>query len=321
MKTEIGYHASHEQFSPSALLDLVRAAEAAGFNAALSSDHFHPWSRHQGESGYAWSWLGAALQATSMTFGVVCAPGQRYHPAIIAQATATLMEMFPDRFWVSLGSGQLLNEGITGECWPVKADRNRRLLEAVKVIRELWTGEPVIHHGSFDVEEARLYSLPAASPHLVGAAITPETAQWVGGWADGLITISRPRDELSEVVDAFRSGGGEGKPMYLKVQISYARTEEEARRGAWEQWRTNIFDSHVLSDLRTPEHFDALAKLVRPEELAGHVRISSEPGKHLDWLRQDMELGFEHIYLHNVNKEHRVFIEDFAEHVLPSLRP
>lgn len=240
-----------------------------------------------------------------MSFGVVCAPGQRYHPALIAQATATLMEMFPHRFWVSLGSGQLLNEGITGESWPVKADRNERLLESVQVIRALWTGEAVIHHGSFDVEEATLYSRPAEHPLLIGAAITPETAEWMGSWSDGLITISRPHDELHKVVEAFhRGGGGEGKPMYLKVQLSYARTEDEARQGAWEQWRTNIFGSHVLSDLRTPAHFDALAKYVKPEDLAGHVRILSEPERHLDWLQKDIELGFAHIYLHNV-KSHR----------------
>ena len=111
---KIGYHSSHEQFKPSTLLKNVQMAELAGFTAALSSDHFYPWSENQGESGFAWSWLGAAMQATSLSFGVVNAPGQRYHPAIIAQAAATLAEMFPNRFWVAMGSGQLLNEGITG---------------------------------------------------------------------------------------------------------------------------------------------------------------------------------------------------------------
>ncbi|HEX6115159.1 MAG TPA: LLM class flavin-dependent oxidoreductase, partial [Geminicoccaceae bacterium] len=113
----IGFHASHEQVDPRALLDAVQAAEAAGFQVAMCSDHFAPWSTRQGESGFAWSWLGAALQATSLSFGVVNAPGQRYHPAIIAQAAATLNVMFPDRFWIAIGSGQLLNEHITGERW------------------------------------------------------------------------------------------------------------------------------------------------------------------------------------------------------------
>src|SRR5919106_6602902 len=118
--TVYGLHASHEQIPPADLLDAVVRAEQAGFTAAMCSDHFSPWSERQGQSAFAWSWLGAALQATSLPFGVVNAPGQRYHPAIIAQATATLSVMFPGRFWLAIGSGQRLNEHVTGQPWPVK---------------------------------------------------------------------------------------------------------------------------------------------------------------------------------------------------------
>ena len=236
----IGYHASHEQFKPNDLIQYVKLAEQAGFRGALSSDHFHPWSNSQGESGFAWSWLGAAMQATNLTFGIVNAPGQRYHPAIIAQAAATLAEMFPERFWISVGSGQALNELITGDKWPIKAERNARLAEAVKVIRALWNGERVTHKGLITVEEAQLYTLPKVKPLLLGAAVSAASAEWVGSWADGLITISRPPEELKKVVDAFRRGGGSGKPMYLKVQLSYDRSEEEAWQGAHDQWRGNI---------------------------------------------------------------------------------
>jgi coenzyme F420-dependent glucose-6-phosphate dehydrogenase len=315
-----GFHASHEQFTPSTLLKLAQAAEKAGFEAGLCSDHFYPWSKLQGQSGFAWSWLGAALQATNLPFGVVCAPGQRYHPAIIAQAAATLAEMFPGRFWIAVGSGQLLNEGITGEGWPPKALRNERLLEAVEIMRALWAGERVTHHGHVWVEEAELYTLPSQPPLLIGAAVTAETAEWVGEWADGLITISRPKEQLQKVVDAFRRGGGEGKPMYLKTQISYGRTDEEALQGAWEQWRTNVFDSPVLSQLRLPEQFEAAAELVTPESMRGHVRISHDTEKHIEWLQWDVQLGFEHIYIHNVNREQERFINDFGERVLPSLK-
>lgn len=133
----IGYHASHEQIGPDHLLDYVQLAEAAGFDAAMCSDHFYPWSDAQGESAFAWSWLGAALQATTIPFGVVCAPGQRYHPAVIAQAAATLAVMFPERFWMAIGSGQALNEHITGERWPSKRERNERLRECATIIRDL----------------------------------------------------------------------------------------------------------------------------------------------------------------------------------------
>ena len=319
-RTIVGYHASHEQFAPSDLLRLVQRAEAAGFDAVLSSDHFYPWGEAQGESGFAWSWLGAALATTSMTMGVVNAPGQRYHPAIIAQAAATLSEMFPDRFFICAGSGQQLNEANTGDRWPTRGERNQRLRECADVMRALWAGETVTHRGRVTVQEARLYTRPARPPLLAGAAVTAETAEWVGGWADALITVSRPPEELRPVVDAFRRGGGEGKPMFLKVQLSYARTDEEARRGAHHQWRTNVFDSPVLTELRLPQQFDAAAKFVGADELDPFVRISSEPERHAGWLRDDVELGFERLFLHNVNREQEAFVDAFGEHVLPLLR-
>ena len=297
----------------------MQAAERAGFTAALSSDHFYPWGERQGQSGFAWGWLGAALAATRIPFGVVNAPGQRYHPAIVAQAAATLAEMFPDRFWVAVGSGQQLNEAITGDRWPSKAERNARLRECADVMRALWAGETVTHRGLVRVEEARLYTRPARPPLLVGAAVTPATAEWVGGWADALITVSRPPDELRPVVDAFRRGGGEGKPMFLKVQLSYAATDAEARAGAHDQWRTNVFPSAVLTELRTPEQFDGAAAFVAADELDAFVRISASPERHAEWLRADLALGFTHLYLHNVTREQERFIEDFGAHVLPAL--
>jgi probable non-F420 flavinoid oxidoreductase len=316
----IGYHASHEQFKPSALLAYAQLAEKAGFKGVLSSDHFHPWMTQQGESGFAWSWLGAALQATGLSFGVVNAPGQRYHPAIIAQAAATLAEMFPERFFIAVGSGQALNELVTGEKWPAKADRNARLKESVDVIRALWRGETVNHKGLVRVEEATLFTRPAINPLIIGAAVSAETAEWVGGWADGLITVSRPPGELQKVVDAFRRGGGAGKPMFLKVQLSYAAEEQTARQGAHDQWRGNIFNNNLLTDLRRPEQFEAAAEFVNPGELDNFVRISADPQRHVDWLRQDLELGFERLFLHNVNRHQEDFIRTFGEQVLPALK-
>jgi coenzyme F420-dependent glucose-6-phosphate dehydrogenase len=316
----VGYHASHEQYRPSNLLSYVKMADRAGFRCAMCSDHFYPWSERQGQSGFAWSWLGAALQATTLPLGVVNAPGQRYHPAIIAQAAATLAEMFPDRFWIAVGSGQHLNEGITGEIWPAKSERNERLLEAAEVMRALWRGETVTHRGRFVVEEARLYTRPLTPPRLIGAAITPETAAWVGSWADGLITIGKPIEQLQEVVDAFRDGGGAGKPMFLQVQLAYAPSDEEAERAAFEQWRTNVFDSPVLAELRTPADFDAAAEFVRPEDVHGPVRVSADLERHVDWLLQEIELGFDEIYLHNVHRDQEAFIRDFGEQVLPRVR-
>lgn len=317
---KVGYHASHEQFKPSELLSYVQLAEQAGFELVLSSDHFHPWNERQGQSGFAWSWLGAAMQATpSLAYRIVNAPGQRYHPAIIAQASATLAEMFPDRFWLTVGSGQALNEKITGDNWPCKADRNQRLQECVEIIRALWAGETVNRQGLVCIEDAKLYSRPAVSPLIIGAAITAKTAEWLGSWVDGLITTSRPPDQLKAVVEAFRRGGGNGKPMILKVQLSYDADEATARQGAYDQWRTNVFKSVLLSDLKSPEQFDAAGEFVKPEELDQHVRISADPQQHIEWLQKDIEIGFDELILHNVNREQKQFIEVFGNKVIPEL--
>lgn len=316
----LGYHASHEQFAPSELLRYAAMAEAAGFTSINCSDHFHPWSERQGHSGFSFAWLGAAMVNSQVPFGVVCAPGQRYHPAIIAQAAATLGEMFPQRFWISAGSGEALNEKITGEKWPDKPERNQRLLESVQVMRKLFAGETVTHHGLVQVEHAKLYTRARQAPPIFGAAVTKNTAEWMGSWADGLITVHQPEKQLKEIVHAFRTNGGKNKPVYLKVQLSYSTTDEKALEGAHDQWRTNIFSGTVLGDLWKVEHFDALAEHIHPSQMYEMVRISSDVQQHIDWIKKDTELGFDRIILHNVNREQANFIQTFGDKVLPAIK-
>jgi probable non-F420 flavinoid oxidoreductase len=317
--TTVGIHASHEQIPPSALLTAMRDAEAAGFERAWSSDHFSPWSERQGESGFAWSWLGAALHATDLEFGVVNAPGQRYHPAIVAQAAATLCEMFPGRLSVALGTGEFSNEHITGAAWPDKAVRNRRLRECVDVMRALFAGEVVDHDGLVTVDRARLWTLPDRPPPLLATAVSVETAAWAGEWADGLITIGQPHDHLRRMIHAFRENGGDGKPLAVQVHLSWAETDAEALAIAHEQWRTNVFQPPLCWDLPTVEQFDAAAAHVRPEDMHGAVLVSSDLAQHTTWIAELAELGFDAIYLHHVGQEQRPFIEAFGEHVLPRL--
>jgi probable non-F420 flavinoid oxidoreductase len=316
--TVIGFHASHEQVPPSELLAAIQAAEAAGFGAGMSSDHFSPWSERQGESGFAWSWLGAAMGATSLPFGVVNAPGQRYHPAIVAQAAATLCEMFPGRLWVALGTGELSNEHITGDPWPPKLERNARLRECVDVMRALFAGEEVSHRGRVTVDRARLWTLPAEPPPLYGTAVSVDTARWVGGWADGLATIAQPAETLERMIAAFREGGGDG-PLVLQVHVSYAEDEEEALAIAHHQWRTNVFAPPLCWDLETVAHFDEAARHVRPEDLRGSVLVSSDPARYVEAIAGYAALGFDEVVLHHVGREQRRFIEVFGERVLPAL--
>ncbi len=316
--TVIGFHCSHEQINPAQLLRDVQRAERAGFTAGMSSDHFSPWSYRQGESGFAWSFLGAALATTSLPFGVVNAPGQRYHPAIIAQAIATLAQMFPGRFWAALGSGEASNERVNGEAWPRKELRDRRLVECVDVIRRLLHGEEVSHDGLVHVNRARLWTLPEAVPDMVGPAVTPGTAARHAVWADGLITVNQPADAQRKVLDSYRDAGGRG-PARLQIHLSWAPTDDEAIAIAHDQWRNNVFAPPVSWDLETVEAFDVVGETVTPEQVMQSVRVSSDLNRHAAWLAEYVDQGWDELYLHFVGQDQTAFIEAFGERVLPQL--
>ena len=320
--TRIGYHNSHEQFAPGRLLECARIADAAGFSCASASDHFHPWSTtEQGQSGFLWSWLGAAMEATSIEFRSVSCPGWRYHPAILAQAGATLTAMYPGRLWMTLGSGQLLNEGIAGINWPAKDERNAHLKECVDVIRALWAGETVTHRGRITVEEAYLYTRPETPPLIIGAAVSTATARWLGSWADALITVgSANRDNVRQVVDAFREGGGEGKPVCIQAKIAWDDTHEKALDGAWREWRTNVLCGNVPWEIRTPQQFEDATAHVRPEDVAEAVVVSDSLAEHAERLNDFVEMGAAEIYVHNVAPNQEAFLEAFGAHVLPQLK-
>ncbi|HVM26052.1 MAG TPA: TIGR03885 family FMN-dependent LLM class oxidoreductase [Mycobacteriales bacterium] len=316
--TRYGFHASHEETDPRALLRDVQLAEQAGFAAAMCSDHLAPWTSRQGHSGFAWSWLGAALATTSLPFGVVTAPGQRYHPAVHAQAIGTLAQMFPGRFWAALGSGQALNEHVTGAPWPRKEVRNARLLECVGVFRRLLAGEEVTHEGLVTVDRARVWSRPEEPPPLLAAAVTPATARWAGGWADGLVTVNQPLDTLREVVDAFRAGGGTG-PVRLQVHVCHEADDETARRVAHQMWGPVIVGSGVGWELALPAEFEQLAGYIREEDMHPHVLAGSDPAQHVDWLQERAALGFEEVYVHHVGQDQRRFVDVYGSAVLPEL--
>ena len=314
----IGYHASHEQFAPGELLGLVRMAEQAGFTETKSSDHFHPWSERQGQSGFAWSWLGAAMQAIALPFGLITAPGWRYHPAIVAQGAATLAEMFPGRFWLALGSGEAINEAILGAYWPDKAERNARLHECAAIIRALFAGETVTHRGRVTVVEARLYTLPARPVPLFAAAASPGTAREVAGWADGLLTTGGKPEDVARVVEAFREGGGAGKPIHIQHALSWAADEAEALALAMDQWAPVVAGGEVAWDLRRPADFDRIGALVGEDAMRACVTISADPGRHRDRIAALCGIG-DVVHLHCVGRNQREFIETFGTKVLPGL--
>ncbi|MDV3220296.1 TIGR03885 family FMN-dependent LLM class oxidoreductase [Intrasporangium sp.] len=312
----IGFHCSHEQIAPSQLLEDVKHAEAAGFTAAMCSDHLAPWSTDQGQSGYAWSWLGAALNATSLPFGVVTAPGQRYHPAITAQAIGTLGEMFPGRFWAALGSGEAVNEHVTGDGWPRKELRDRRLLECADVIRRLLEGEEVSYDGLITVDRAKVWSRPSTRPDLVAAAVSSGTAGRAAGWADGLITVNQQEGGDRKALEAYRAKGGRGQTR-LQLHVSWAPSEDEALDIAMSQWRSNVFGSPVAWDTDSVEAFDELGRHVTEDDVKRAVHVSSDLESHAARIRQGLEDGFDAVMVHFVGTDQSAFIDAFGSEVLP----
>ena len=238
---------------------------------------------------------------------------------MLAQAVATVLEMFPGRFWMAAGSGEALNESITGVPWPEKAQRNARLKEAVEIMRALWRGETVTREGLFMTRDARLYTLPQQVPLVLGAALTETTAEWLGAWADGLLTAGSSHEGVRKMIEAFRRGGGEGKPIYLQTAISYGLSEEEALASAHRLWRHAVLDPSQLGDLPTPRAFDAASLSADPEQLKEKLRISANLKQHREWLKLDLELGISSVSILFVGSDMERFIDDFGEHVLPAI--
>lgn len=313
----IGYHASHEQHSPGELLTLAQLAEAAGFESAMCSDHLAPWTRGQGHSGFAWTWLGAAMATTSIPFGVVNAPGQRYHPVIIAQAIATVEQMFPRRFWVAFGSGEALNEHVTGDAWPAKAERQQRLVESVALIRSLLAGERVSVDGAIRAHDARIWSLPVRTSPLLGAAVSPETAGWVAGWSEGLITVGATPERARAILGRYRAARGAGEAR-LQIYLSLGDSDDEALAAARAQWAHSTIPEELLPELDEPEEFEARIG-ASDEALREAVVIDSSTERMAERLARLAE-GVDHIYLHHVGQDQRAFLRRCEAELLPALR-
>ena len=247
------------------------------------------------------------------------APGQRYHPAIIAQAIGTLGAMYPGRFWAALGSGEASNEHITGGRWPRKDVRNARLRECVKIIRALLRGEEVSHDGLVTVDRATVYTRPDTPPLLVGAAVSEATAAWCAEWADGLITVNAPVETLRRMIGAYRDAGSCGD-LALQVHLSWAPDEREAQALAYEQWRSNVFPPPVCWDLDLAATFDAVSEEIPLERVEQVVNVSADLGAHTAQLAEYAELGFDKIFLHHVGQEQEAFVDAFGQKVLPQLR-
>ncbi|HWD04958.1 MAG TPA: TIGR03557 family F420-dependent LLM class oxidoreductase [Amycolatopsis sp.] len=323
---QIGLAAALEQFSPRESIELAKAAEERGFSGQMAADHFQPWVPQQGQASFVWSVLASLAENTTGDLGpgVTC-PSFRLHPAMVAQAAATLEATYPGRTWLGIGSGEALNEHIIGGYWPEAPERVRRMFEALEVIRKLFTGKDVKHSGEFfKLHTTRMWTLPDVPPPVYIASAGPYTSRKTGELADGLITPGASIDKLAGILENFNAGAkkagknGDEMPKLLQVHLSWAEDEQTAWDNAIDQW-PNGGMKFPKADVRSPFDFAQMAKLVRREDFEGRMVISSDPDVHRASLQKYIDAGFNRIYIHNVGRNQEQFLDVFGSQVLPKL--
>ncbi len=314
---QVGYTLSSEEFGPRELVGFARRAEEVGFDFLSVSDHYHPWVDRQGNSPFVWATLGAVAEATERVrvgTGVTC-PTTRIHPAIIAQAAATAACQMPGRFSLGVGSGENLNEHILGDAWPPVARRQERLEEAIEVIRELWEGGLTSHYGKhFTVENARIYTLPEELPPILVAVAGEKSVGLAARAGDGLIGTAPE----AESIEQFRAEGGSG-PTYGQLHVCWAESEEQAQTTALEWWPNGGISGNHFLELPLPSHFEQGTELVDEETIAESIVCGPDPDKHLEAIREYVDAGYDHVYVHQVGPDQDGFFEFYERAVLPAL--
>jgi G6PDH family F420-dependent oxidoreductase len=310
-----GYFLSSEEYDPAELVRQAKLAEEAGFEALAISDHFHPWLDEQGQSGLVWSLIGAISQVTSLpiTTFVTC-PTVRIHPAVIAQAAATSSLLTGGRFVLGVGSGEALNEHITGQRWPAADVRLEMLEEAVAVIRELFSGRLVTHHGPhYTVETARLYSRPAEPPPIYVSGFGEKATELAGRIGDGYINVA-PEAGL---VRTFRDSGGGDNPALGGLKVAWDSDESRARKTFHRLWPNDFLPGETAQLLELPRHFGALSSLVTEDMVT--APCGPDPAVHRDAIREYLDAGFDEVFVQQVGGSAEGFFEFYAGQVLPQL--
>ncbi|WP_329461552.1 LLM class F420-dependent oxidoreductase [Streptomyces sp. NBC_01431] len=315
--TEYGYFLSSEEHTPAELVEQARMAEQAGFTALWISDHYHPWNGEQGQSPFVWSVIGALSQAVSLPVetAVTC-PLVRMHPAVVAQAAATSAVQLGGRFRLGIGTGEALNEHILGDPWPETSVRLEMLEEAVRVMRQLFTGEQVSHHGKhYTVENARLYTLPDEPVPIDVSAFGPHAAEVAGRVGDGFITMAPD----SAGIERFRRSGGGSKPVYAGLKVCWSTDEEEAVRTAHRLWANEQLPGELPQVLPTPRHFEQASELVTPDRVSANVTCGADPEAHVAAVKEYVDAGFDTVYINQIGKDQQGFFDFYRTKVLPQL--
>jgi len=315
---QLGYTLSSEEFRPNDIVTHARLAEETGFTFASISDHYHPWVDAQEHSPFVWSTLGGIAQSTErleILTGVTC-PIIRIHPAILAQAAATVADMLPGRFIFGVGTGEYLNEHVTGAQWPPVSKRQAMLIEAIEVMRELWKGEYTTHYGEhFTVENARIYTLPEALPPIFVAASGPDSGMLAGKHGDGLISTAPD----AEVVRAYTGSGGDATRVYGQLTVCWGENEDESVQTALKIWPNAGLSGQLSQELALPLYFESATELVTPEIIARQVVCGPDPEPILRKIAEYADAGFTHVYLHQIGPNQEGFLDFAKREILPHI--
>jgi G6PDH family F420-dependent oxidoreductase len=313
--TRFGYTLSSEEHAPRTLVDNARLAEEAGFEFLSISDHFHPWTESQGHSPFVWSVLGSIAAATShieVGTGVTC-PITRIHPAVVAHAAATTAQLFGDRFFFGVGTGEALNEHILGHRWPRAEVRLKMLEEAVDVMRQLWTGETVNFKGDFyEVDNARIFDPPEQLPVIV-SGFGPDAIELAARIGDGYWGHG-----VAEDVQHFRDSGGSG-PRYAQLNLCWAADAETARKTVHQVWPTGAIPGQLSQDLPTWKHFEQAAELVDEDAATKSTPCGPDLAPVLKSVREYVDAGFDHVYFHQIGPDQQGFIQFWTDELRPAL--
>jgi coenzyme F420-dependent glucose-6-phosphate dehydrogenase len=326
---KLGWKAGPEQYPPVDLLEYTRIAERAGYDLVDISDHFHPWSE-AGQASFAWTWMGAAAVQTERIAigpGVTC-PILRYHPAIIAQAAATVSHFAPNRTYLGVGTGEALNEFAATGVWPDYAERRDRLAEALNLIRELWTGEEVTFKGRYyQTHKAKLYTAPQSPIPIYISAMTPHSAEFAGEYGDGLVSVGgKPPARYKEIMKRFEDRANHvGKnpsslPRLIELNVAYTNNIEGAIQEQLKYWAGTYIPALYNENIYTPAMSAENGMVVGPDTVKQTGCFSSNPEDHVNYTRQHIELGFDHIIFHTAGPDQREFIQKSGQDILPRLR-
>ncbi len=315
---QIGYKLATEGFGPAEIVRQARLAEQAGFDFVEMSDHFHPWLDNQGHSAFTWSMLGAMAAGTQrigLVTGVTC-PSFRYHPAVIAQAAATVALLSDGRFTLGVGSGERLNEHVTGRPFPPVRTRHEVLREALEIIRLLWQGGYRSYRGThLQLEDARVFDLPEVLPLIAVAASGPSSLRIAVDLGDGLFA-TEPKASL---VEGFTAGGGSG-PLYAEVPLAWAPDERAGAQAALDTTRWAVTGWKVMSELPNPVNFAAATTTVTLDHMKEHFACGPDVARHLEVAQQYVDAGFDHLVLQNAGSDPDGFLDFFATELSDRVR-